>query len=109
MTEVNPLLDFTFTCTWKAEVLSARPVILPARHFVYPRDVEEVERGALEVLVEFGDELCGVDLESRSKEKPICQCHRSEKKPSVTSMNPLPSTLSFSLPIIPTTLTAPFQ
>ncbi|HMG86844.1 MAG TPA: hypothetical protein VK574_14025 [Terracidiphilus sp.] len=48
---MNALLDFTFPCAWKAEILPARPVILPARHFVYPRDVEEVERGALEVLV----------------------------------------------------------
>ncbi len=32
-------------------MLAARPVILPARHFVYPREAEEVERGALEVLV----------------------------------------------------------
>ena len=46
-----PILDFSVPCTWKAEILSARPAILPARHFVYPRDVEEVERGALEVLV----------------------------------------------------------
>ena len=45
------MLDFTFPHTWKAEILSARPVILPARHFVYPREVEEVERGALELLV----------------------------------------------------------
>src|SRR5579859_465276 len=46
-----PILDFTFPCKWKADILSARPAILPARHFVYPREVEEVERGALEVLV----------------------------------------------------------
>ena len=46
-----PNFDFTFPCAWKAEILAARPAILPARHFVYPRDVEEVERGALEVLV----------------------------------------------------------
>jgi hypothetical protein len=46
-----PILDFTFPRTWKAEILSARPAILPAQHFVYPRNVEEVERGALEVLV----------------------------------------------------------
>jgi hypothetical protein len=32
-------------------VLAARPAILPARHFVYPASAEEVERGALEVLV----------------------------------------------------------
>ena len=43
--------DFTFPHRWSAEVLPARPAILPARHFVYPREVEEVERGALEVLV----------------------------------------------------------
>jgi hypothetical protein len=32
-------------------VLTARPLILPARRFVYPREAEEVERGALEVLI----------------------------------------------------------
>jgi hypothetical protein len=32
-------------------VLPSRPVILPARSFVYPRIAEEVERGALEVMV----------------------------------------------------------
>ena len=32
-------------------MLPARPLILPPRHFVYPRDAEEVERGALEVLI----------------------------------------------------------
>jgi hypothetical protein len=32
-------------------VLPARPLILPPRHFVYPREAEEVERGALEVLI----------------------------------------------------------
>jgi hypothetical protein len=44
-------LDHTFPHKWHAEILSARPVILPARHFVYPREVEEVEKGALEILV----------------------------------------------------------
>lgn len=46
-----PILDLAFPCTWKAEILPARPAILPARHYVYPREVEEVERGALELLV----------------------------------------------------------
>jgi hypothetical protein len=32
-------------------MLPARPIILPSRHFIYPRAVEEVERGALEVLI----------------------------------------------------------
>ncbi len=35
-------------------MLATRPAILPARHFVYPREAEEVERGALEVMVRPG-------------------------------------------------------
>lgn len=46
-----PQLEFSFPRTWRAEILPARPLILPPRHFVYPGVVEEVERGALEVLV----------------------------------------------------------
>ena len=46
-----PLIDLRFPHRWQAEVLAARPLILPPRHFVYPREAEEVERGALEVLV----------------------------------------------------------
>ena len=46
-----PIVDNSFPHRWEAEVLAARPVILPARHFVYPRQAEEVERGALEVLI----------------------------------------------------------
>ena len=45
------VVDLSFPHRWQAEVLEARPLILPARHFVYPREAEEVERGALEVLV----------------------------------------------------------
>ena len=37
-----------------AEILPQRPMILPSRHFVYPSDAEEVEKGALEVLVQAG-------------------------------------------------------
>lgn len=40
-----------FPHDWQAEILPARPLILPPRHFIYPRDAEEVERGALEVMV----------------------------------------------------------
>lgn len=46
-----PSVDFGFPRDWHAEVLPARPAILPARHFTYPRQAEEIERGALEVLV----------------------------------------------------------
>jgi hypothetical protein len=45
------LIDLSFPHLWQADVLAARPLILPSRHFVYPREVEEIERGALEVLV----------------------------------------------------------
>ena len=46
-----PTVDLSFPHRWQAKILPARPIILPTRHFVYPRQAEEVERGALEVLV----------------------------------------------------------
>ena len=45
------MIDLTFPHEWQAEILAARPLILPQRHYVYPVQVEEVERGALEVRV----------------------------------------------------------
>jgi hypothetical protein len=45
------MIDSTFPHTWEAEVLACRPLILPGRQFVYPAQVEEVDRGALEVLI----------------------------------------------------------
>jgi hypothetical protein len=50
----GPVQDFSFPRAWQAEILPARPLILPPRHFVYPLQAEEVERGALEVLVRPG-------------------------------------------------------
>jgi hypothetical protein len=52
-----PFFDGSFPHNWQAEVLPARPLILPSRHFVYPREAEEVERGALEVLIRPAGEL----------------------------------------------------
>jgi hypothetical protein len=49
-----PIVDLSFPHQWQAEILPARPLILPPRHFVYPAQAEEVERGALEVLVRPG-------------------------------------------------------
>jgi hypothetical protein len=46
-----PASDLTFSHAWHAEILASRPLILPPRRFVYPAQAEEVERGALEVLV----------------------------------------------------------
>lgn len=57
---MNPLVtDLSFPHTWHAEILNARPLILPPRHYVYPREVEEIERGALEVLIRPGDDAAG--------------------------------------------------
>jgi hypothetical protein len=41
----------TFPHTWTAEILPVRPLILPRKQYVYPRDAEEIERGALEIMV----------------------------------------------------------
>ncbi len=49
-----PRIDLTFPRTWHARILPARPLILPRRTFVYPQYAEEVERGALELLIEPG-------------------------------------------------------
>jgi hypothetical protein len=43
--------DLAFPHDWQAQILSVRPLILPPRHFVYPLEAEQVERGALEVLI----------------------------------------------------------
>lgn len=45
------MIDFSFPHSWHAEVLPQRPAILPARHYTFPREAEEGERGALEVRV----------------------------------------------------------
>ena len=45
-------VDFTFPHEWSAEILPERPYKLPRRWFFYPRYAEEVERGALEVMVQ---------------------------------------------------------
>ena len=44
-------MNLSFAHQWQAQILPQRPVILPRRHFVYPKEVEEIERGALEVLI----------------------------------------------------------
>lgn len=51
----GPNVDLSFPHHWQAEILAARPQILPRRHFVYPRAAEEVERGALEVMIRPGE------------------------------------------------------
>ncbi|MGA7107625.1 MAG: hypothetical protein WBV28_11705 [Terracidiphilus sp.] len=81
-----PSLDLSFPRLWQVEVLAGRPLILPQRHFVYPRDVDEVERGALEVLVRPAS--IGPDKESHSSHAPTVQpflatCALGFRDPSV--------------------------
>jgi hypothetical protein len=45
------IIDLTFPHRWRAEILPSRPLILPQQHLTYPLYAEEVEQGALEVLI----------------------------------------------------------
>jgi hypothetical protein len=56
MTTAYIEIDNSFRHAWQAQILLARPPILPPRRFVYPGEAEEVERGALEVLIHPGAE-----------------------------------------------------
>lgn len=67
-------IDLSFPHCWQAEILAQRPFVLPARHFIYPRAAEEIERGALEVVVR----------PEASKWKPfLATCARGFSDPSV--------------------------
>ena len=55
MTRLSAEIHELFAHDWRAEILAVRPLILPPRHFTYPGEAEEVERGALEVLIHPGD------------------------------------------------------
>jgi hypothetical protein len=44
-------VDLTFSHLWQAQILRERPLILPSRHYTYPRQAEEIERGALEAEI----------------------------------------------------------
>jgi hypothetical protein len=43
--------DTTFPHDWQVEILEGAPLIAPTRQYVYPQAVEEVERGALQILL----------------------------------------------------------
>ena len=45
-------VTLAFQHSWQAEILPQRPLIRPPRSYTYPREAEEVERGALEVMVQ---------------------------------------------------------
>lgn len=48
---MNAAAHLNFAHAWQTEILRERPMILPPRHYTYPHQAEEVERGALEVMI----------------------------------------------------------
>ena len=109
-----PTIDLSFPHRWEAEILPARPLILPPRHFVYPRAAEEVERGALEVLArpkfvaipELGAPEPALSL---SKGLPVLETWDTKAlspDPSVSNPQPFLATcaLGFRDPAVPTGL-----
>jgi hypothetical protein len=47
----EPIVDFTFPRAWRAAILADNPTTIPARHYIYPTEADEVEQGALEVQI----------------------------------------------------------
>ena len=47
----DPTVDLTFPRAWRATILADNPTTLPARHYIYPTEADEVEQGALEVQI----------------------------------------------------------
>ena len=47
----EPIVDLTFPHSWYAKILADNPATLPARHYIYPTEADEVEQGALEVQI----------------------------------------------------------
>ncbi len=85
-----PHVDLVFPHRWQAEILSARPLILPPRHFTYPHAAEEVERGALEVLIQpQAPDDPGLDFQIGESDKPsgtqpfLATCALGFRDPSV--------------------------
>lgn len=92
----GPVVDLSFPHTWTAQILSARPLILPPRHFVYPREAEEVERGALEVLIK-PIKPGNADHGSETSEQPfLATCALGFRDPAVPTgiwSTPAPETI----------------
>jgi hypothetical protein len=81
-----PTLNLTFPHSWQARVLPARPLILPRRSFVYPQQAEEVERGALEIVIEPGASrsdaflaTCALGFRDAAAPSGVWACPRAEE------------------------------
>jgi hypothetical protein len=80
-----PMFDGSFPHHWQAEILSARPLILPTRHYVYPRDAEEVERGALEVLIRPTPSDLAMEFTSSMSERDFLTRNQMHSEPQQAS------------------------
>ena len=56
-------------------------MILPPRHFIYPREAEEIERGALEVLIR--PNQAGADFDSETGIPFLATCALGFRDPAV--------------------------
>lgn len=77
-----PTFDGSFPHNWTAEILPNRPMILPARHYVYPALVDEVELGALEVLIQSGNPPPQVEGYSPNLQPFLATCALGFRDPS---------------------------
>jgi hypothetical protein len=78
-----PTFDGAFAHNWTAEILPNRPMILPARHYVYPALVDEVELGALEVLIQSGNPPPKVEGYSLNLQPFLATCALGFRDPAV--------------------------
>ncbi len=100
---MTPTTNLAFPHAWRAEILTAPPLIAPARQFTYPRPVpgeeDALARGALQLLIHRQD----------SEEKNAGVPHSSTASSSMSGMNtasPFLATcaLGFTDPSMPTGL-----
>jgi hypothetical protein len=78
------LIDRSFARRWQAEILPARPAILPPRRYVFPRDAEEVEKGALEILIHPLEDAsflatCALGFRDPAAPTGVWSCPRAEE------------------------------
>ena len=93
-----PVIDHSFPRRWDAEILAGRPLILPPRHYVYPREAEEIERGALEVLIKpLKRGAPGLDSETWNPKASVPDDPRSDVQPFLATC-----ALGFRDPVVPT-------
>ena len=110
-----------FQHSWVAEILASRPLILPSRAYIYPQAAEEIERGALEVLIKpAGDNIqpflatCALGFRDPSLPTGIFACPRADDLLALAGgyaylIDTLVPEHCLHLPLRPTTQVLPAQ